>query len=137
MPAPICAVCGLQQATYVCQSCGRAACKNCFDASSWTCYGCTGRTAGRPSEVQYTQPFQFGLASLLLLLAFAAIFIGTLLIVFGSMPSSGAPSGAAVILIGPIPIVLGAGPYSFQLVELAVVLTVVAIVVFLFVRRHV
>jgi len=71
------------------------------------------------------------------MLAFAAIFIGMLLIALGSMPNPGSVSGGAVILIGPIPIVLGGGPYSFELIGLAVVLTIVAAVLFLIVRRRV
>jgi uncharacterized membrane protein len=49
----------------------------------------------------------------------------------------GGASGGAVILIGPIPIILGAGHYSFDLVALSVILTIVAIVVFLFLRKRV
>ena len=71
------------------------------------------------------------------LLAFAAIFIGVLLIAVGSMSNLGGASSGAVILIGPIPIILGAGPYSFELIVLSVALTIVAIVLFLFVRRRV
>ena len=70
------------------------------------------------------------------LLAFAAIFIGALLITLGTMSNLGNASGGAVILIGPIPIILGGGPYSFELAELAVVLTIVAIILFLTVRRR-
>lgn len=43
----------------------------------------------------------------------------------------------AIILIGPIPIVLGSGPYSVGLVAIASVLTVVAIIFFLIMRRRV
>ena len=71
------------------------------------------------------------------MVAFAAVFIGMLLIALGSMPNLGNASGGAIILIGPIPIVLGGGPYSFQLVELAVLLTIVAVILFLIVRRRV
>jgi uncharacterized membrane protein len=73
----------------------------------------------------------------LFLLAFAAIFIGTLLIALGSMTNSGNASGGAIILIGPIPIILGSGPYSFALVGLAAVVTIVAVVLFLIMRRRV
>lgn len=90
----------------------------------------------RQSPVEYTQGSQFGLASLLFLIAFAVIFVGALLVAFGSMSNQGSASGGAVILIGPIPIILGSGPYSFELITLAVALTIVAIVVFLFVRRR-
>jgi len=76
------------------------------------------------------------LLSVLLLIAFAAIFIGALLLTLGSMQSIGSTSGGAIILIGPIPIILGGGPYSFELVAAAMVLTVVAIVVYLLVRKR-
>ena len=92
--------------------------------------------ATQTRDVSYAQPLQFGLASLLFLMAFAAIFIGALLIVLGSMPNVGSVSGGAVILIGPIPIILGGGPYSFELVGLAVVLTIVAVIFFLIARRR-
>jgi uncharacterized membrane protein len=85
----------------------------------------------------YAQPFQLGFASILFLLAFAAIFIGVLLIALGSISNLGNVSGGAIILIGPFPIVLAGGPYSFELVELAVILTIVAVILFLVVRRRV
>jgi uncharacterized membrane protein len=94
------------------------------------------KAAGPSREVRYGRPFQLGLTGLLFMLAFAAIFIGALLLTLGSMSNLGGASGGAIILIGPIPIVLGGGPYSFQLVELAVVLTVVAIVLFFLVTRR-
>jgi uncharacterized membrane protein len=87
-------------------------------------------------DSRYVQPIQFGLAGLLFMLAIAAIVIGTLLIALGSMSNSGNVSRGAVILIGPIPIIIGAGPYAFELVELAVVLTIVAIILFLLVTRR-
>jgi len=77
------------------------------------------------------------LPGLLFLLAFAAIFIGTLLIALESNPIPGNASGGAIILIGPIPIILGSGPYSFELVVLAAALTIVAVVLFLIVRKRV
>ena len=86
--------------------------------------------------VDYVQPMRFGLVSLLLLIAFTAIFTGALLLTLGSMSNIGGASGGAVILIGPIPIILGGGPYSFVLVAASMVLTIVAIVAFLLVRRR-
>jgi uncharacterized membrane protein len=64
------------------------------------------------------------------------IIVGMLLIALGSMSNIGNMSSGAIILIGPIPIVLGGGPYSFELVELAVVLTIAAVILFLAVRRR-
>ncbi len=45
-------------------------------------------------------------------------------------------SGGAIIFVGPIPIVLGAGPYGFFAVVLAAVLTVIGFVVFFWMRRQ-
>ncbi len=74
---------------------------------------------------------------MLFLVAFAAIFVGTLLIALGSISNLGSGSAGAVILIGPIPIILGSGPYSFPLIALSVGVTIVAIVFFLVLRRRV
>lgn len=43
----------------------------------------------------------------------------------------------AVILIGPIPIILGTGPYSFAMIVVAVILTVLALGFYLLARRKV
>ena len=86
--------------------------------------------------MSYGPTLHFGVANILLFLAFAAIFIGMLLIALGSVSNTGNVSSGAVILIGPIPIILGNGPYSFELIELAVVLTIAAIILFLVVRRR-
>jgi uncharacterized membrane protein len=76
--------------------------------------------------------------SILFLLAFAAIFIGTLLVVLGSATNVSNASSGAIILIGPIPIILGGGPYSFELILASLALTVVMLVLFfLFLRRRV
>lgn len=137
MPPPLCRVCGKMPATHVCQTCGNPTCSNCIDAASWTCYDCGRRPSTAGGEVGYSQQFQFSLASLLFLVAFAAIFVGTLLIALGSVPNSGTSSTGAVILIGPIPIILGTGPYSFPLIALSVGVTILAIVFFLVLRRRV
>jgi uncharacterized membrane protein len=133
---PLCATCGTNPATYVCQICGKPTCGNCFDAASWTCYDCGRKAAAARSEVSCLQQFQFSLASLLFLVAFAAIFVGTLLIALGAIANSGTSSASAVILIGPIPIILGTGPYSFPLIALSVGVTIVAIIFFLVLRRR-
>jgi uncharacterized membrane protein len=66
------------------------------------------------------------------------IVIGILLVTAGSITGSGSGiSGGAVILIGPIPIILGTGPYSFEMIIMAAVLTVLALGFFLLVRRKI
>jgi uncharacterized membrane protein len=75
-------------------------------------------------------------ASWLFFVAFAVIFIGVLLVIIGTMLSSGTVSGGAIILIGPIPIILGTGPNSLAMVGLAAALTVLSVVVFFLMRRR-
>jgi uncharacterized membrane protein len=77
------------------------------------------------------------LLGVLLAVASAAIFIGMLLLVFGSITGlTQGTSGGAVILIGPVPIILGSGPNSLALVAIGAVLTVVTLVFFLILRRR-
>ena len=77
------------------------------------------------------------MASILLMIAFAAIFVGMLLVALGSVGNLGSSSSGAIILIGPIPIILGSGPYAMPLIALSVGLTIVALVFFLMLRRRV
>jgi uncharacterized membrane protein len=133
MAAPVCAICGRQRATYVCQSCSRAVCGNCIDLGNWRCLTCQ---AQPPSAPSYSPPAQFLLTTWLFFATFAAIFIGILLIALSSMPNQSGVSGGAIILIGPIPIILGSGPYSVVLIALAAVVTLAALIVFLALRRH-
>ena len=137
MPPPLCAVCGKNPATHVCQNCGRPTCSSCIDLSSWTCYDCRRKFTADQLDAGYSRQFQFSLPSVLFLVAFAAIFVGILLIAFGSITNLGSSSGGAVILIGPIPIILGTGPYSFPLIVLSVGVTIVAIAFFLVLRRRI
>lgn len=69
--------------------------------------------------------------------AFAMIFIGILLMTVGSLSSLNPNnvSSGVVILVGPIPIILGAGQYSFALVGLAILLTIFVLVFFLYRRK--
>jgi uncharacterized membrane protein len=81
-------------------------------------------------------PLQFSWLSLLFFIAFAAIFVGILLMSLGSLSNLNSTSSGAIILVGPIPIVLGNGPYSFPLIALAAGFTVFAAVFFLLLRRR-
>lgn len=74
----------------------------------------------------------------MLIVAIALIFIGMLLMVLGSFSGLNG-AGGAVILIGPIPIVMGFSPESSFLlvvVALAVLLTIASLIVFLLMRRR-
>jgi uncharacterized membrane protein len=133
--APTCELCGQRVASYVCQSCGRAVCDNCFSSPEWSCTACLGRTRATDSESE-PMPLQLSWLSLLFLVAFAAIFVGILLMSLGSLSNLSGASSGAIILLGPIPIVLGNGPYSLPLIVLAAGLTVFAVVFFLVLRRR-
>lgn len=64
------------------------------------------------------------------------ILIGMILMMAASMTQGqGVTSGGAVILIGPIPIILGGGPESGWLILIGAIITVIAFVAFLLTRR--
>jgi len=68
-----------------------------------------------------------------LLLMFAGVIV---LVVSALLGGNGTVSGGAIIFVGPIPIVLGAGPHAFLAVVLAAVLTVIGFAVFFWMRRQ-
>jgi uncharacterized membrane protein len=70
------------------------------------------------------------------LISFAMILIGMMLMAAASfMQGQGAVSGGALILIGPIPIILGGGPESTWLILLGAAIIVIALFAFLITRR--
>jgi len=77
----------------------------------------------------------FSLVTLLFFVAFVTIFVGMLLMTLSSLSNLSDVSSGTVILIGPIPIVIGSGSYSWPLVVLAVALTVFSVVFFFLLRR--
>ncbi|TSA43637.1 DUF131 domain-containing protein [archaeon] len=74
--------------------------------------------------------------SWIFLASFALVFIGMVVMMVASFTQGhGTTSGGAVILIGPIPIVLGNGSESAWLITLAAVITAIALVASLLARR--
>ncbi len=76
----------------------------------------------------------YGLSSRLLgflLLGIMLVFVGIAFLVVASLVLGGSGSVGGVILIGPIPIVFGAGPDAGWLITISAILTVVSIVLFL------
>ena len=74
--------------------------------------------------------------SWILFSSFALVFIGMIAMMIASFSQGqGATSGGVVILIGPIPIILGSGPDSASLIALGAIITMIALVVFLITRR--
>ncbi len=73
----------------------------------------------------------------LFLLGFFLIFAGLIVLVASALLGDDATvSGGAIIFVGPIPIILGAGPYGFSAVVLAAVLTLIGFVVFVWMKRQ-
>jgi len=72
----------------------------------------------------------------LLLLGLALVFVGVTVIVVASVVLGGSGSVGGVILIGPIPIIFGAGPEAGWLIALSVTLSVISVVLFLVLNRR-
>jgi uncharacterized membrane protein len=72
-----------------------------------------------------------------IVLGISLVFVGVAVIIAVSALSGGSGSVGGVILIGPIPIVFGAGPDAAWLIVLSVVLTIISIVLFLIMNRRV
>ena len=70
------------------------------------------------------------------LLGFLLMFLGVIIIMIAAfLRSDVTASGGAVIIVGPIPIILGAGPYAILAVVLAIILTIISLIVFFWLRR--
>ena len=63
-----------------------------------------------------------------LLLGITLVFVGIAVLVVASVVLGGSGSVGGVILIGPIPIVFGAGPDAGWLIAIGIILTVVSVV---------
>lgn len=72
----------------------------------------------------------------LFLLGFLLIFIGTILLTLTAVLSGTSANFGAIIFIGPIPIVLSAGPNSNWMIILAVAVTIVGAILFLLLRKQ-
>ena len=72
----------------------------------------------------------------LLLLGITLVFLGILVIVVTALALGGSGSVGGVILIGPIPIVFGAGSEAGWLIAVGVALTIISIVLFLVLNRR-
>ncbi|HKZ93280.1 MAG TPA: DUF131 domain-containing protein [Candidatus Bathyarchaeia archaeon] len=74
----------------------------------------------------------------LFLFGFVLMFAGVIVLVASALlGGDGTVSGGAIIFVGPIPIVLGAGPYAPLAIVLAAVLTIIGFIVFFWMRKQV
>jgi uncharacterized membrane protein len=75
--------------------------------------------------------------SLLLILGFAMVIVGIILILIAAALYGGSANAGAVIFIGPFPIVIGAGPDVTWIVLFSIILAVLSVVVFLIINRKI
>lgn len=73
----------------------------------------------------------------LFLAGFLLVFVGVVLLAASSFLSQSNASSSIIILIGPIPIIIGSGPDALLAIFLAGLLLVVSLVLFVFMRRQV
>lgn len=71
-----------------------------------------------------------------LLLGIMLVFVGIAVLVVASLVLGGSGSVGGVILIGPIPIVFGAGPDAGWLIVVSIIITVVSLVLFLIMNKR-
>jgi uncharacterized membrane protein len=71
-----------------------------------------------------------------LLLGIALVFVGLVILVVATLFFGGSASVGGIILIGPIPIVFGAGPDASWLIVISIILAVLSIVLFLVMNRR-
>jgi uncharacterized membrane protein len=128
-----CKICGKRSAKYICQECGREICEACLEPHTWVCTECNKHLKLRTPFFQ-TDPWPTPIK--LLLLGFLLIFIGMLLIMITTVLYGTSANFGAIIFIGPIPIVLGAGPDSICAIIIAVAVTIVGVILFLLLRKQ-
>jgi uncharacterized membrane protein len=71
-----------------------------------------------------------------LFLGIALVFVGVVVLLVASLLSGGSTSTGVVILIGPVPIVLGSGPNAVWLVLIGVILSILSVVLFWLMNRR-
>jgi len=134
MNAKICELCGKRSAKYICQECGRAICEACIEPYTWLCLDCYGKTKGYAEE-KTQEILHIPLSIKLFLLSFILMFAGVLILVLTALLSGLTGSLGIILLLGPIPIIIGYGEHVIPLLILATVLTIICIVIFIFFSR--
>jgi uncharacterized membrane protein len=71
-----------------------------------------------------------------LLLGIAFVFVGIAIIVVVSVVLGGSGSVGGIILVGPIPIVFGAGLDAGWLIVISIIMTAVSVISFLILNRR-
>ncbi|MEM3506772.1 MAG: B-box zinc finger protein [Candidatus Bathyarchaeia archaeon] len=128
----LCEICRHKNAMYVCKNCGKEVCNECFNVDFWACSKCYELEAYQKGFQKFDSLsntfFKF------FILGFIMIFIGIVLIMLSSLTFKDSLTGGITLIIGPIPILLGFGPYSQLLLLFAMLLTIIILIVFLIPR---
>ena len=137
---PLCEICGMKTAKFVCQKCGLLVCEDHFDQRTGLCVRCLeeamGKGEGSPETGLSLRP---SLPLLTIFLGFALVFLGFIMMLIGSftlseLPVEGTIGGIAII--GPIPLVFGYGKHALPLlIVLAVLIAAIILLQILLLRR--
>jgi len=88
-------------------------------------------------EVEQEQELASSLPMKLFLIGFFLMFAGVIVLMASALlGGDGTMSAGAIIYVGPIPIIFGAGPYAFLAIVLAAVLTIIGFIVFFLMRKQ-
>jgi uncharacterized membrane protein len=128
-----CEICGVRPAKYVCQECSRNNCQACFEPNNCVCRDCYGRSRGADSSREYVQSKTF---FRLFLVGCFLVFVGTVFLMVSTVFFGATANFAGVIFVGPIPIVIGAGPDYLWAIALAFFLTIFGLAAFVLLRRR-
>lgn len=126
----ICSLCRERKGENICKVCKRAVCDECFDSDLGMCLECITRkalweTTAIPKHLLTSAPI------LISILGFLLIIVGSFILFLSPFQGVNSVSGGTVFLLGPIPIILGRGPYAPLLVTLALLVTVLVMVIWL------
>ncbi|MGD8544446.1 MAG: DUF131 domain-containing protein, partial [Candidatus Bathyarchaeota archaeon] len=108
-------------------------CEACLEPYTWVCTECYKRVK---LETPFFQTDLWPTPVKLFLLGFLLIFTGIILIMTTAALSGASANFGAIIFIGPIPIVLGAGSNSICAIIIAVAVTIVGVILFLLLRKQ-
>jgi uncharacterized membrane protein len=73
----------------------------------------------------------------LFFLGFLLTFIGFIVLIISTvLQENSSVTGGLIIFVGPIPIILGSGPYAVFAILLAVILTIIGFIMFFLSRKQ-
>lgn len=137
MGTRLCEICGNRSARYVCQECGRSVCERCLEPNTWLCTDCWKQLQQEVPSQEAERSFTSVPSSMkVFLVGFFLVFIGVVILMIATLIYGLPDSVGLIVFIGPIPIILGAGEYSFLAIMLAVVLTILSIILFMVLRKQ-